>query len=77
MTAPLDTPQIVMSITPILVKFPTAAAMLAMSESRLRHYLRLGQITAQYNGATPEFLVTELVRFAESLPTRPWRLTPL
>ena len=62
---------------PILVDFPTAASMLAMSESRLRHYLRLGMVTARYNGAKPLFLVTELVKFGESLPTKEWRLMPL
>lgn len=77
MTAQIDNPSIAISIAPILVEFPTAAAMLAMAESRLRHYVRLGMITARYNGTKPTFLVSELTRFAESLPTREWRLMSL
>lgn len=77
MAAKTNTPQLIISIAPILVEMPTAAAMLAMSESRLRQYLRLGMITARYNGAKPSFLVSELVKFAENLPSREWRLMPL
>lgn len=60
----------------VAVDHLSAAVALGMSPSRLRHHVRLGNVTPHFSGTKPLYLVSELQRFAEHLPTRPERLPP-
>jgi hypothetical protein len=53
-----------------------AAAAVGLSPSRLRHHVRLGDVTAHFSGTKPLYLVSDLERFIAQLPTRPERLPP-
>ncbi|GAB3396373.1 hypothetical protein GCM10027568_30340 [Humibacter soli] len=52
----------------------TAAEALGLSPSRLRQHVRLGDVTPHFSGTKPVYLVTDLERFIERLPTRPEHL---
>ncbi|SBS71909.1 hypothetical protein MIPYR_20292 [uncultured Microbacterium sp.] len=58
----------------IAVDHVTAAAAIGISPSRLRHHVRLGDITPHFSGSKPLYAVSELQRFIEALPTHPERL---
>lgn len=60
--------------TVVAVDHATAAAALGLSASRLRHHVRLGDITPHFSGSKPLYLVTDLERFIEQLPTHPEHL---
>ncbi len=60
----------------IAVDHVTAAAALGISSTRLRHHVRLGDITPHFSGSKPLYSISELQRFVESLPTHPERLLP-
>ncbi len=51
-----------------------AAAALGISPSRLRHHVRLGDVTPHFSGTKPLYAITDLQRFIEGLPTRPEHL---
>lgn len=55
----------------------TAAEILGISTSRLRQHVRLGDITPHFSGSKPLYLITELQRFVEALPTHPEHLPTL
>lgn len=55
----------------------SAAAAVGISPSRLRHHVRLGDITPHFSGSKPLYSVTELERFVSALPTHPEQLTAL
>ena len=52
----------------------TAAEALGMSPTRLRQHVRLGDVTPHFSGTKPLYLVTDLERFVQHLPTRPEHL---
>ena len=56
------------------VDHPTAAAITGLSASRLRHHVRLGDLTPHFSGTKPLYLISELERFVARLPTRPEHL---
>lgn len=60
--------------TVVAVDHATAAAALGISPSRLRHHVRLGDLTPHFSGTKPLYAITELQRFIEGLPTRPEHL---
>lgn len=60
----------------VAVDHTSAALALGLSASRLRHHVRLGDVTPRFSGTKPIYLVSELQRFVEHLPTRPERLPP-
>ena len=60
--------------TVVAVDHVTAAAALGLSPSRLRHHVRLGDITPHFSGTKPLYLVADLERFVEQLPTHPEQL---
>lgn len=64
------------STTPLVIAVDhvTAAAAIGISPSRLRHHVRLGDITPHFSGSKPLYSVSELQRFIEALPTHPERL---
>lgn len=70
LTAPVR-PEVV-----VAVDHNTAAIAVGLSPSRLRHHVRLGDLTPHFSGTKPLYLVTELQRFAEQLPIRPEHLPP-
>jgi hypothetical protein len=51
-----------------------AAQALGMSATQLRQHVRVGDVTPHFSGRKPLYLVADLERFIESLPTRPDRL---
>jgi hypothetical protein len=51
-----------------------AAAAVGMSPSRLRHHVRLGDITPHFTGSKPLYLASDLQDFVASLPTHPEQL---
>jgi hypothetical protein len=55
----------------------TAAEALGMSPTRLRQHVRLGDVTPHFSGTKPLYLVTDLERFVQQLPTRPEHLLSL
>jgi|GEM_PF-4851980 len=61
--------------TVVAVDHNTAAAALGLSPSRLRHHVRLGDITPHFSGTKPLYLISELEKFVERLPTHPEHLT--
>jgi hypothetical protein len=63
--------------TVVAVDHNTAAAALGLSPSRLRHHVRLGDITPHFPGSKPLYLVSELEAFVSRLPTHPERLTTM
>ena len=71
-----------MTITPtgpvvVAVDHAGAAAALGISPSRLRHHVRLGDLTPHFSGTKPLYAISELQRFIEELPTRPEHLTAI
>lgn len=64
------------ALTVVAVDHAAAALALGLSASRLRHHVRLGDITPHFSGSKPVYLVSDLQRFVERLPTRPERLPP-
>jgi len=60
--------------TLVAVDHTTAAAILGLSASRLRHHVRLGDVTPHFSGTKPIYLISELERFVEELPTHPEHL---
>ena len=60
----------------VAVDHTGAALAVGLSPSRLRHHVRLGDVTPHFSGTKPIYLITDLQRFAEHLPTRPEHLPP-
>lgn len=60
--------------TLVSVDHVTAAAIVGLSPSRLRHHVRLGDLTPHFTGTKPLYLISELERFVERLPTHPEHL---
>ncbi|WP_146048055.1 MULTISPECIES: hypothetical protein [unclassified Microbacterium] len=60
--------------TLVAVDDATAAAILGLSPSRLRHHVRLGNVAPHFSGTKPLYLISELERFVEHLPTHPEHL---
>ncbi|MEV5070159.1 hypothetical protein MRBLMI12_001757 [Microbacterium sp. LMI12-1-1.1] len=60
--------------TLVAVDHVTAAAIVGLSPSRLRHHVRLGDVTPHFTGTKPLYLISELERFVEGLPTHPEHL---
>ena len=58
----------------VAVDHATAAAILGISPSRLRHHVRLGDVTPHFTGTKPLYAISELERFVEDLPTHPGHL---
>ena len=58
---------------PILVSRAVAAELLDTHERRIQALDREGYLTARYADTKPRYLVSELVEYAESLPTEPPR----
>ncbi|HEY9307900.1 MAG TPA: hypothetical protein VIP82_08845 [Microbacterium sp.] len=58
----------------VAVDHVTAAAIVGLSPSRLRHHVRLGDVTPHFTGTKPLYLISELERFVERLPTHPEHL---
>ena len=58
----------------VSVDHVTAAALLGLSPSRLRHHVRLGDLTPHFSGTKPIYLISELAQFVEHLPTHPEHL---
>lgn len=48
-----------------------AAQAVGISPTRLRQHVRMGDLTPHFSGTKPLYLVTDLARFVEHLPTRP------
>lgn len=63
-----------LATAPVAVDHATAAAILGLSPSRLRHHVRLGDVTPHFSGTKPIYLISELESFVEQLPTRPKHL---
>lgn len=55
----------------------SAAQALGISPTRLRQHVRLGDIAPHFSGTKPIYLIADLARFVEQLPTRPRRLPPI
>lgn len=70
-------PAAITAPTVVAVDHVTAAAVVGISPSRLRHHVRLGDVTPHFSGSKPLYSITELQRFIEALPTRPERLTAI
>lgn len=49
----------------------SAAQALGISPTRLRQHVRMGDLTPHFSGTKPLYLVSDLERFIERLPTRP------
>ncbi|WP_434812289.1 hypothetical protein [Microbacterium sp. bgisy189] len=62
------------SPTVVALDHNAAAAAVGLSPSRLRHHVRLGDLTPHFSGSKPLYSVVELQRFIESLPTHPEHL---
>ena len=60
--------------TAVALDHAAAAAALGISPSRLRHHVRLGDLTPHFSGTKPLYLVSDLQQFIERLPTRPEHL---
>ncbi|GAB3610755.1 hypothetical protein GCM10027414_28810 [Humibacter ginsengiterrae] len=60
--------------TTVAMDHNTAAEALGLSPTRLRQHVRLGDVTPHFSGTKPLYLVSELERFVETLPTRPEHL---
>jgi hypothetical protein len=58
----------------VAVDHVTAALILGISPSRLRHHVRLGDITPHFSGTKPIYSVRDLEAFVENLPTHPFHL---
>ncbi|WP_448255947.1 hypothetical protein [Microbacterium aurum] len=63
--------------TVVALDHVSAAAAVGISPSRLRHHVRLGDVTPHFSGSKPLYSIAELQRFVDSLPTRPERLLPI
>jgi hypothetical protein len=74
----VNTPEtgVVVPSVVLAVDHSAAAAALGISPTRLRHHVRLGDVTPHFSGTKPIYLVSELQRFVELLPTRAERLPP-
>jgi hypothetical protein len=55
----------------------SAAEALGISPTRLRQHVRMGDVTVHFSGTKPIYLITDLEKFVEHLPTRPNRLPKL
>jgi hypothetical protein len=62
-------------IAVVALDHASAAAAVGISPSRLRHHVRLGDITPHFSGSKPLYSVSELERFVSALPTHPEHLT--
>lgn len=60
--------------TAVALDHVSAAASVGISPSRLRHHVRLGDITPHFSGTKPLYAVTDLQRFVEGLPVKPEHL---
>lgn len=60
--------------TLVAVDHATAAAILGISPTRLRHHVRLGDVTPHFSGTKPLYPISELERFVQHLPTHPEHL---
>jgi hypothetical protein len=60
--------------TLVSVDHVTAAAILGLSPSRLRHHVRLGDVTPHFSGTKPLYLISDLEQFVKRLPTHPEHL---
>lgn len=60
--------------TVVAMEHKSAAAAVGMSATRLRQHVRLGDVTPHFSGTKPLYLVADLERFIEQLPTRPEHL---
>ncbi len=60
--------------TVVALDHVSAAAAVGLSPSRLRHHVRLGDVTPHFSGSKPLYSIAELQRFIERLPTHPERL---
>lgn len=49
----------------------SAAQALGISPTRLRQHVRMGDLTPHFSGSKPLYLISDLERFIEHLPTRP------
>jgi len=58
----------------VAVDHVTAAAILGISPSRLRHHVRLGDITPHFSGTKPIYSIRDLEDFVDHLPTHPFHL---
>jgi len=58
----------------VAMEHNSAAAAVGMSPTRLRQHVRLGDVTPHFSGTKPLYLVADLERFVEQLPTRPEHL---
>jgi len=58
----------------VAMEHKSAAAAVGMSPTRLRQHVRLGDVTPHFSGTKPLYLVADLERFVEQLPTRPEHL---
>lgn len=65
---------IITAPTVVALDHVAAAAAVGLSPSRLRHHVRLGDLTPHFSGSKPLYSITELQRFVESLPTHPEHL---
>lgn len=63
--------------SPVAVDHATAAVLVGLSPTRLRHHVRLGDLTPHFSGTKPIYLVSDLERFVAELPDRPFHLTEL
>ncbi|MFE1646976.1 helix-turn-helix domain-containing protein [Microbacterium sp. P01] len=61
----------------VSVDHVTAAEILGISPSRLRQHVRLGDVVPHFSGSKPLYLISELQRFVEALPTHPEHLPTL
>lgn len=62
--------------TAVALDHAAAAAAVGMSPSRLRQHVRLGDVVPHFSGTKPLYLVADLEKFIERLPTRPEHLLP-
>lgn len=60
--------------TVVALDHASAAAAVGLSPSRLRHHVRLGDITPHFSGSKPLYSLVELQQFVETLPTQPQKL---
>ncbi len=63
--------------TVVALDHVSAAASVGISPSRLRHHVRLGDITPHFSGTKPLYAVTDLQKFVDGLPVRPEHLPEL
>ena len=59
------------AVSAVALDHNSAAHALGLSPSRLREHVRLGELIPHFSGTKPLYLVADLERFIEQLPTRP------